>query len=80
MVFEGRLLKKADTTMVFGYPLKESADSTMVFKDRLLKNADTTMVFGYPLKENADSTMVFKGRLLKMLTVPWFGKVPSEKC
>ena len=83
MVFEGRLLKKADTTMVFGYPLKESADSTMVFKDRLLKNADTTMVFGYPLKENADSTMVFtmvfRGRLLKMLTVPWFLDTPLKK-
>ena len=51
--------------MVFGYPLKENAGSTMVLKGRLLETADTTMVFGYTLKANADSTMVFKGRLLE---------------
>ena len=58
MVFEGRFLKNADTTMVFGDHLKENADRSMVFKGWLLKNADSTMVFGYPLKENADSNMV----------------------
>ena len=38
MVFRDRLLKNADSTMVFGYPLKDKADSTMVFKGRILKN------------------------------------------